>query len=71
MDDDSGDEDYEESMSMYEEEDEDDIHPTMSFDEDIDDLQSYRNHNNEIMPNDDPNDSTNKNTASFGGDCLR
>lgn len=39
--DDSADEDYEESMSMYE--DEDDIHPTMSFDEDIEELQSYRN----------------------------
>lgn len=34
--DDSADEDYEESMSMYE--DEDDIHPTMSFDEDIEEL---------------------------------
>lgn len=45
MDEDSGgdDEDYEESMSMYEE-DEYELHPTMSFDEDIDDLQSYRNH---------------------------
>jgi hypothetical protein len=44
--DDSGadDEDYDESMSMYEEEDEFDIHPEMSFDEDIDELQSYRNH---------------------------
>lgn len=38
-DDDSVDEeDYEESMSMYEEEDEDYILPTMSFEEDIDDL---------------------------------
>lgn len=37
---------------MYEEEEEEDyedlmlLHPTMSFDEDIDDLQSYRNHQN-------------------------
>jgi hypothetical protein len=41
-------EDYEESMSMYEEEEldeEDDLHPTMSFEEDIEELQSYRNHN--------------------------
>lgn len=40
-----GDEDdFEESMSMYEE-DEEDLNPDVSFDEDIEDLQSYRNNN--------------------------
>ena len=49
MDGDDSDEDDEESMSMYEEEEIDEeeedmmIDPTMSFDEDIEDLQSYRN----------------------------
>jgi hypothetical protein len=44
---DDSDEDDEESMSLYEEEEEIDedmmIDPTMSFEEDIEELQSYRN----------------------------
>ena len=58
-------EDDEESMSLYEEEeiDEEDmmIDPTMSFDEDIEDLQSYRN--NQQNPNN--NDFLNESTADF------
>lgn len=64
--DDSDCEDDEESMSMYEEEeiDEEDlmIDPTMSFDEDIEDLQSYRN--NQQNPNSN-NDFLNESTADF------
>lgn len=52
------DESEDEDMSLYEE-DEDDIHPTMSFDDEIDDLQSYRNNN----PN--PNEFLNESTADF------
>ena len=37
------DEDYEESLSMYEEEEDDDNHRALSYDEDNDELQSYRN----------------------------
>ena len=48
LDGDDSEEEDEESMSMYEEEEIDEeedmmIDPTMSFDEDIEDLQSYRN----------------------------
>jgi hypothetical protein len=59
-DDSNGDEeDYEESMSMYEE-DEYDLH--QSFDE-IEDLQSYRNQHNANVP--DHNDILNESTADF------
>ncbi len=62
-------EDYEESMSMYEEEEldeEDDLHPTMSFEEDIEELQSYRNHNGQ-GPSEGPGntDFLNESTADF------
>lgn len=64
------DEEFEESMSIYEEEEDADelLHPTMSFEEDIDDLQSYRNHhhNNHVenLP-DEHNNFLNESTADF------